>query len=292
MNFSHKLRTLRKQFGFSQEQLAEKINVSRQAITKWETNDGLPDIENLMAVSNLFSVQIDDLLSNEKLARTASAYKYKSDTEYDISQPSHFDIHAPGALEVCLTVSENEKLRVSLVSNVLQSVAKDYKVKLDEHRNRLDVDIHRVGKTREAEGKEGLLINISLPVNYCKEVELSVITNILRLNNLHFPFEFDGKTNHVYLESVKGTVALNCNTDMIIFADTLPNAIEINQINATSELSIPKGSKYYTKIKGKSNKIQYMTENKLCEASSETEAENRIVVAGMNVELLIKQVSL
>ena len=134
-------------------------------------------------------------------------------------------------------------------------------------------------------------ISIRFSVSVSEGASQSLFSVIYRIW-FDFPFEFDGKTNHVYLESVKGTVALNCNTDMIIFADTLPNAIEINQINATTELSIPKGSKYYTKIKGKSNQIQYMTENKLCEAPSETEAENRIEVAGMNVELLIKQVSL
>ena len=54
MNFAEKLKTLRKEKGISQEALAEKINVSRQAITKWETGLGLPDIENLIAISSLF----------------------------------------------------------------------------------------------------------------------------------------------------------------------------------------------------------------------------------------------
>ena len=49
MNFSEKLKLKRKEFGMSQEQLAEKIGVSRQAITKWETEGGLPDIESFDA---------------------------------------------------------------------------------------------------------------------------------------------------------------------------------------------------------------------------------------------------
>ena len=44
MNFADKLKELRKQKGISQEQLAEKIYVSRQAITKWESGNGIPDI--------------------------------------------------------------------------------------------------------------------------------------------------------------------------------------------------------------------------------------------------------
>ena len=50
----------------SQEQLAEKLGVSRQAVTKWETDTGIPDIENIMAISALFDISIDELFSNEK----------------------------------------------------------------------------------------------------------------------------------------------------------------------------------------------------------------------------------
>lgn len=50
MTFAEKLKELRKQKGISQEQLAEKIYVSRQAITKWESGNGIPDIENLISI--------------------------------------------------------------------------------------------------------------------------------------------------------------------------------------------------------------------------------------------------
>lgn len=182
MNFAEKLRNLRKQFKLSQEQLAEKINVSRQAITKWEIDGGLPDIENLMKIAALFSVSMDDLLSDEKFANAFLDYTYKSVTEYDISQFSHFDINAPGSMEISITVSENEKLRVRLASNILQSLAQDYKVKIDEHRNRIDVDIQKIGKSSEAEGKEVLFIEISLPGKFTEEAELSAVVNVLRLN--------------------------------------------------------------------------------------------------------------
>ena len=47
MTFAEKLKSLRKQASMSQEQLAEKLGVSRQAVTKWETDTGIPDIENM-----------------------------------------------------------------------------------------------------------------------------------------------------------------------------------------------------------------------------------------------------
>lgn len=61
-----KLRSARKDAGLTQEQLAEKLMVSRQAITKWEADKGIPDIENLKSLSQLFGVSIDDLLDNGK----------------------------------------------------------------------------------------------------------------------------------------------------------------------------------------------------------------------------------
>jgi transcriptional regulator with XRE-family HTH domain len=291
MNFSEKLKALRKQFDLSQEQLAEKICVSRQAITKWETEGGLPDIENLMAIAALFSVSMDDLLSQEKLVRTVSDYTYESVTEYDISRSSHFDIHAPGALEVNLTVTDNEKLRVRLASNVLQTLALDYKVQLDEHQNRMDVDIRRVGKSSEAEGKDALVIFISLPAKYCADVELAAITDVFRLNGIRCPFELDGKARSVYLEGVKGSVSLNCNTDMEICADEMPLVIEVNQINATSALRVPFGAKYFTKIKGKSNRIRFAVDGKPSDSLVDTDAEHCVKIAGMNMELLLDHIT-
>ena len=62
MTFGEKLRLARKSAGLTQEQLSEKLLVSRQAITKWETDRGMPDIENLKQLSALLGVSIDYLL--------------------------------------------------------------------------------------------------------------------------------------------------------------------------------------------------------------------------------------
>ena len=64
MTLGQKSKEIRKKFGLSQEQLAEIINVSRQAITKWETDAGLPDTENLKELSRIFEISIDYLLDN------------------------------------------------------------------------------------------------------------------------------------------------------------------------------------------------------------------------------------
>ena len=62
MIFSEKLAILRKNKGFTQESLAEKLNVSRQAVAKWESGQAYPDISNLIQISNLMNVTVDYLV--------------------------------------------------------------------------------------------------------------------------------------------------------------------------------------------------------------------------------------
>lgn len=66
MNFGMKLQQLRKQKGLSQEALAEYLNVSRQAVGKWETSAGYPEMDKLILLSELFDVSLDYLLKDTK----------------------------------------------------------------------------------------------------------------------------------------------------------------------------------------------------------------------------------
>ena len=65
MTLGEKIQTLRKQKGLSQEQLAEKITVSRQAVSKWELSESFPDVDNIVQLSNIFDVSTDYLLRND-----------------------------------------------------------------------------------------------------------------------------------------------------------------------------------------------------------------------------------
>lgn len=64
MTLGEKLKETRKQAGISQEQLSEKLGVSRSAVAKWETDNGIPDIDNLKVLSKLLNVSIDYLLDD------------------------------------------------------------------------------------------------------------------------------------------------------------------------------------------------------------------------------------
>ena len=66
MTLGEKIKELRKKANISQEELAEKVGVSRQAVTKWESDAGLPDLENLKSIATLFNISIDELLDYKK----------------------------------------------------------------------------------------------------------------------------------------------------------------------------------------------------------------------------------
>ena len=65
MEFGEKLQMLRKARGWSQEELAQQINVSRQALSKWESGASIADTENVIALSRLFGVSTDYLVSED-----------------------------------------------------------------------------------------------------------------------------------------------------------------------------------------------------------------------------------
>ena len=58
MNISDKIKKIRNKEQLTQEQFAEKISVSRNAVAKWETNRGYPDIQNLITISEVFNVSV------------------------------------------------------------------------------------------------------------------------------------------------------------------------------------------------------------------------------------------
>ena len=65
MSFGENLANLRKQKGWSQDDLANNLNLSRQAISKWENNQSKPDVDNVQKISKAFGIKIDDLLDND-----------------------------------------------------------------------------------------------------------------------------------------------------------------------------------------------------------------------------------
>ena len=81
MTLSEKLQTLRKAAGLSQEQLAEQLGVTRQAVSKWETGEGKPDIDNLLPLAKLLHTTVDYLLDDTADAPRAEKSQPQPQTE-------------------------------------------------------------------------------------------------------------------------------------------------------------------------------------------------------------------
>lgn len=73
MNFSDKLQVLRKNKGFTQEDLAARLNVSRTAVAKWEAGQSYPDIMNLIQLSEMMNVTVDYLVKDQPCSVSPSA---------------------------------------------------------------------------------------------------------------------------------------------------------------------------------------------------------------------------
>lgn len=288
MTFAEKLKCIRKQSGLSQEQLAEKLGVSRQAVTKWETDAGIPDIENIMAISALFDISIDELLSNEKGAKKTTEYLFESVTEYDIDEPKRYDMKFGGAKQFILSGYEGEKIRVRLASNTLSTLQNDFKVKIDDIRKRIDVDVNRRNGVTEATTKEAVSIFVQIPSPYIDKIECAVNADTVEIHSLECDsIELDVKTSNIVLEDVSGTVEINCNLDMEVVCHSLKGEIDINQVSATSKIHIPENTIFTAVTKGIGTSISYEKDGRQAERFDTPDAENIIELNGIKSELVI-----
>lgn len=83
MTIGEKIKLLRTEKGITQEALAENLNVSRSAIAKWETNSGVPEVSNLIVISKLFDISVDELIDDNKKIKTTET---KADKIFDFSE--------------------------------------------------------------------------------------------------------------------------------------------------------------------------------------------------------------
>lgn len=254
---SMRIRELRKQAKLSQEMMAEKIGVSRQAITKWETGLGVPDIENLVAIADLFKLSLDELMGRDIEHETlAKDYLYESVTEYDIDGKKDFDISFMGANKLKLYAYEGEKVKVILLSDTISDIQNELKTKIDDIKWKIDIDIKRVGNLSETVAKNELTIKILIPQLYMGEVELNGNTNILELKNLELDnIEFSGKSKEIALENIKSHIEIDTNEDAKLYVKNVEGALDINQLSATSKLYIASTDEFGFVTKGVLNKV-------------------------------------
>lgn len=107
MDTGQKIYNLRKQYGYSQEELAEKLNVSRQSVSKWENGSSIPEITKIIELSNLFNVTTDYLLKEEVYKNKISLDKM----EREVCGGVNLDKELPKSTIFNETIETNNKKR-------------------------------------------------------------------------------------------------------------------------------------------------------------------------------------
>lgn len=275
MLFSEKLKDIRKQNNMTQEKLAEKLNVSRQAITKWECDEGIPDIENLKQISNLFNVTIDELVKEDKEVNVDIIKQYHYKEELVIDHTKHFDIHLCKINDLKLKPSNDDTVIVDVSSNEEENLSELYKVIFDNKYDNLDIDI------KNKKPNSDLSIVISLPEKYIEEIELNIKSKYLFINDLTIErLEYDGELKYLNVNNSKGRIELNTTrSDVEVRYNKFDGALEVNTINSVARVEIPKGTKYQTILEGRLNSF--------IDATNTENASNIIELNGLNSKLII-----
>ena len=124
MNFADKLLKLRTQCGYSQEALAEKLNVSRQAVSKWELGTTLPETDKVITISEFFNVSTDYLLkdkfqlsNNDSLDRVVLKFLGSAQDMDNISKEL-VEIMKDGIID------DEEKIKMESIIDTLDTISK------------------------------------------------------------------------------------------------------------------------------------------------------------------------
>lgn len=289
MDFGDKLKQYRLNEGFSQEQLAEKIGVSRQAITKWETKRGLPDVENMIILAELFKITLDELVLEEVKKQEEKPMVFESETVYDIDTGMHFDINLGGARKITIKTGADEKIHILLSSESLAEIGSLFKVKLDERRNKLDVGLVNKKGVSRFEAQEGVDITLSLPEKFTEHTEVSASVKELFLENLHLSrLEYDGDAEKVFIRDTEGSLEFTAKTDYEIFISGNCTKLDVNQFKAKAVVHLENADNYKFSNNGRKCKLIIRKNGETIETEENENAKNTINVSGIFSELIVE----
>lgn len=275
MTLGETIKYYRSQLNMSQTELGDKIGVSRQAVTKWETDTGIPDINNIQTLAKVFHISIDTLLSHH------IDTPYVSKIEYDLDTPKDFDINLGTLGNVSIEGYEGEKLLIQLSSSSYSDLQKDFKIKFDDNKEKLDVDLVTKDHVTKIQRRE-VNLSIMLPVHYIRKLECNVLPSSMSMSHVTSDsIELDIKTSTLDLKDIHGHIEIDCNIDMIVNIDTIDGKLDLNAVRCSSQLNITSPSHFKTVSKGIKTKIIY-------EKDIDEESDNQIELNGIMSELMIK----
>ena len=288
MNFSDKLKEIRKTEGLSQEKFAEKIGVSRQAITKWETGKGMPDIENMKIISEVYKMTLDELLCGKELPKTEEPHGYESEMIYDVDCRKHFDLKFGRVNQIKIVGGMDEKLHIRLYSDTIENIASIYKMKLEERKDRLEVTCVKKEEISEKVESESLNILITLPTMFSKHCEVLSCANYVCMERVLIDhLEFDGDVKNVDIIDSKGSFEFTTKSACELTLDHVVGSVSTYQLLANSVVHMMDGVPFTTRVKGHWSKLFVQKDGIPIDHEDVKGAELEIAVTGVKSEMVI-----
>ena len=289
MDFGDKLKQYRINEGLSQEQLAEKMGVSRQAITKWETKRGLPDVENMIILAELFKLTLDELVLSEVKRQEAKPVVYESETAYDIDTQKHFDINLGSARSITLKTGSDEKIHIRLSSDTLEDIGSLFKIKLDEKKGKLDVDLQNKKGVSRFETQESVDITLLLPEKLTEHAEVDASVKTLYVEDLRLArLEYDGDAEKVYIRDVTGSVELTAKTDYEVWVTGNCPRLDVNQFKAKTVVHLQSAENVSLQNNGRKCALLARKNGEAVELPENENAQNIISTSGIFSELIVE----
>ena len=289
MDFGDKLKQYRINEGLSQEQLAEKMGVSRQAITKWETKRGLPDVENMIILAELFKLTLDELVLSEVKRQETKPVVYESETAYDIDTQKHFDLNLGSARSITLKTGSDEKIRIRLSSDTLEDIGSLFKIKLDEKKGKLDVDLQNKKGVSRFETQESVDITLLLPEKLTEHAEVDASVKTLYVEDLRLArLEYDGDAEKVYIRDVSGSVELTAKTDYEVWVTGNCPRLDVNQFKAKTVVHLQSAENVSLQNNGRKCALLTRKNGEAVELPENENAQNIISASGIFSELIVE----
>lgn len=279
MTLGQTIKYYRTKFNLSQSELGDQIGVSRQVVTKWETDTGIPDINNIQSLAKIFHISIDTLLLSDHHVQQSL---HESKIEYDIDMLKDFDINLGTLGEVTIEGYEGEKLFIQLSSSTYQDLQKDFKIKFDDNKERFDIDLITKDHVTKIQRRD-INMHMMLPSQYIHKIECNVLPSSMSFSHIvSDSIELDIKTSSLDLIDIHGHIEIDCNIDMVIKTDVIDGKFDLNAIRSASRLIITSSCLFNTITKGIKTKIIY-------EGDIDVDSDNQIELNGIMSELTIKK---
>ena len=159
-SLGQRIARLRKNKGLTQEELGDKVGVSSQAVSKWETDSSVPDVMLLVKIANLFDISVDELLGNDRIKETPQIVPVSERRPIDKM-----------ILKIIIDSDEGDKVRVnlpiSLIRIMIEGGAKMPEINGKEVLKNVNwenifslIEQGAIGKLVEIEGSDGVKVDI------------------------------------------------------------------------------------------------------------------------------------